>query len=364
MLDVDVIIVGGGVVGLSCAWELAGRGRSCAVLERRARFGEETSTHNSGVIHAGIYYQPGSLKARLCVEGRRILAERLPVWRVPHRFGGKLIVAVEPDEIPLLDKLLANGRANGVESLEPIDAPTALRREPNIRVAAALLSAGTGVMDVGEYLHQLAGRAQAAGALLVAGAPVIGADPSPHGVEVATATKGRLTGRFLINAAGLWADHVASLCGDSRHTIHPCRGEYASVVPRRADLIRNLVYPVPAKISLGVHLTRTVDGELWVGPDAKYVDAKDDYENGRRPVAEFLEPARRLCPALELADLRLGQAGLRPKSYGPGEPVRDYLIERQRDQPRIVHLVGIESPGLTASPAIARYVADLLDGSD
>jgi L-2-hydroxyglutarate oxidase LhgO len=364
MADVDVTIIGGGVVGLSLAYELARRGRAVALLEKHARFGEETSTHNSGVIHAGIYYPAGSLKARLCVAGRDILAERLAAWRVPHRFGGKLIVATDDDELPMLEELLAKGRANGVAKLEPVDAGFAKKREPNISCRAALFSPGTGVFDVGAYLHQLAGRATAAGALLLTGAEVTAVDRDGAQIEVHTAAKGNLTCGRLVNAAGLWADRVAEMCGENGHQIHPCRGEYAAVVPRRAGLVQHLVYPVPVRLSLGVHLTRTVDGELWVGPDAKYISAKDDYETARRPLEEFLVAAQKLCPALTLADLRFGQAGIRPKRYGPDEAVQDWHVALQHDDVRLIHLVGIESPGLTASPALAGFVADWLDATD
>jgi L-2-hydroxyglutarate oxidase LhgO len=360
MPDLDVVIVGGGVVGLSCAYELAARGRRVAVLEQHARFGEETSTHNSGVIHAGIYYPPGSLKARLCVEGRRLLTARLRDWRIPHRLGGKLIVATHEDEIAPLERLKANGERNEVEGLVMLDRSAALRREPNINVLAALFSPVTGVFDVGAYLHTLAGHAQAHGALLIADAEVQAIDRSPRGIVAQTRQKGAVTAARLVNAAGLHADTVARLCGDARHTIHPCRGEYATVIPRRAGLINDLVYPLPSPIHLEVHFTKTVDGELWLGPNVKWITRKDDYESDRRPPQDFLPQAQRLCPTLCADDLRLGPSGIRPKRHGPNEPMPDFFIERQPDEPRIVHLVGIESPGLTASPAIARHVADWL----
>ncbi|NLH48074.1 MAG: FAD-dependent oxidoreductase [Myxococcales bacterium] len=357
----DVIIVGGGVVGLSCAYELAVAGYRTVVLERRGRFGEETSTHNSGVIHAGIYYDRDSWKARLCVSGRRLLIERLTAWGIAHRLGGKLIVAVEDIEVGQLENLLQRGRANGVEQLDWIEPAAALRREPQIRLRAALLSAGSGVFDAGEYLHGLAGRCQERGALLVAGAEVIGVDDGKDAVRVTTALKGAVTGRVLINAAGLHADEIASLCGETGHRIYPCRGEYASVIPRRTALIRDLVYPVPDPVSLGVHLTRTVQGELWIGPDARFVERRDDYESDRRPAADFLAPAQRLCPELSTADLRLGPSGIRPRRTPPGEPLRDFHLARQSDRPNVIHLIGIESPGLTASPAIGRRLREMVE---
>ena len=361
MVDVDVIVVGGGVIGLACGLEAARRGKSVVVLERRARFGEETSTHNSGVAHAGIYYPEGSLKARLCVAGHRLLRETLSRWKVPARFSGKLIVAGDENEVPTLEGLLATGRANGVSGLEIVDREFIRSREPNVRGIAALWSPHTGVFDVGEFVRQLAARTASGGADLVPQAEVTAVDVGALGITVHTTRHGSIRGRRLVNAAGLYADHVARLCGETGHTIYPCRGEYAVVVPRRAGLIRHLVYPVPRRLSLGVHLTRTVDGELWVGPNARYIREKDDYESDRQPPAEFLESARRLCPALTLDDLRMGQAGIRPKRYGPGEASVDYWIAPQAGEPRIIHLIGLESPGLTAALAVAQHVTDLTE---
>jgi len=313
------------------------------------------------VLHAGIYYPTGSLRARLCVAGRRTLTARLAAWRVPHRIGGKLIVAVEPGELAELERLQRQGLENGVEELPLLDGAAARRREPNIRAQAALFSPGAGVFDVGEYLHELAGRAQAAGALLVPDARVEAIDLGAGAIGVRTRQKGEVRGRFLINAAGLDADEIARLCGEDRHTIHPCRGEYAAAIPRRAGLINELVYPVPEDVSIGVHFTRTVAGELWLGPDARFIESKNDYESGRRPPADFLAAAQRLCPAFAAADLRLGPSGIRPKRTGPGEPQADFFIECQPGEPRVLHLVGIESPGLTASPAIAKMAAEMVD---
>jgi L-2-hydroxyglutarate oxidase LhgO len=356
MAVVDVAIIGGGIVGLSCAYEFARAGKIVVLLERNTRLGEETSTHNSGVIHAGIYYPPGSLKARMCVEGREILERRLPKWRVPHRFCGKLIVATDSDQIEKLEQLAKNGSGNGVSGLALIDKHAAEKIEPNIACTAALWSPGTGVLDQAEYLHAVEVRALELGAQIVTGAEVVAVERDGPTIRIRTNGRGELEAGMLINAAGLHADSVAQMCGDERFTIRPCRGEYASVIPRKANLINGLVYPVPEPAHLGVHLTKTIGGELWLGPNARFIESRSDYESDRLSPESFYEAAQRMCPSLERTDLRLGPSGIRPKLSGPGEPARDFVIEKQPDDQRIVHLVGIDSPGLTAAAAIGKHI--------
>ena len=251
-----------------------------------------------------------------------------------------------------------------MDDLRLITAREALEREPCIAARAALLSPSTGVFDVEDYLRTLAGHVQAAGGMMITEADAIAVDRSAARLIVQTREKGKLTARFVVNAAGLYADEAARLCGDERHTIYPCRGEYATVIPAKARLIRGLVYPPPEHLSLGVHLTKTIFGELLIGPTAQYISQKNNYEWGRMEPREFLSPAQRLCPALRESDLRWGPSGIRPKRYGPGEAAADFFIERQPDDPRIVHLVGIESPGLTAAPAIGEMVRTMILETD
>ncbi len=356
--DIDVAVIGGGVVGLSCAYDLAQRGRSVVLFERHSRLGEETSTHNSGVIHAGIYYPNGSLKARLCLQGRRRLIARLREWDIPHRIGGKLIVAQDGPEIAVLERLRENAEGNGVTDLRLLDGAQVRELEPHVVARPALWSPGTGVFDVGAYLRALETRLIAAGGVVLTDAPVVGIERNEYRIDIFTATRGRVRARLVINAAGLFADDIAAMCGETGHRIYPCRGEYAIVIPRKAQVVTNLVYPVPGHLGLGVHLTRTVHGELWLGPDARFIDDKGDYESNRRLAEDFFDEAHRLCPALEPGDLRVGPSGIRPKRHGPGEAAPDFHISPQRDDPRILHMIGIESPGLTASPAIGWMACD------
>ena len=361
--DVDLAVIGGGVVGLSIAHLAVARGRSVVLLEQHPRLGEETSTHNSMVLHAGIYYPPGSLKARLCVEGRAEMVARCRAWRVEHSVCGKLIVAVDESEVADLERLRANAAASGQTACRIVSRDEIRRIEPAVRGVAALWSPETAVFDVPGYLQNLAARAQDAGATLLTSAKAIALEPAGDSIAVVTETRGAVRAAAVVNAAGLWADVVARLAGNDRYRVHPCRGEYASVVPRRAGLVSGLVYPVPREgASLGVHLTRTVFGELWIGPAVKYVARRDDYEADRLPLSYFHERAACLVDGLAPGDLRLGPSGIRPKRVPEGSPAADFLIERDPSLPNFVHLVGIESPGLTASPAIAAEVLTLLLG--
>lgn len=358
--DVDIAIIGGGVVGLSCAYTHAKAGRSVLVLERNTRTFQETSTHNSGVIHSGIYYDNGSLKAQLCVEGKKLLLDRLSRWNIPHRICGKLIIASTKNEIPILEQLYRNGLQNNVEDLKPIGKNEIAELEPNILAKAALHSAGTGVFDVGEYLRVLEAKTLAAKAEVITNCKFTGINRDSGKLEIKTKTRGNFTASYLVNAAGLQSAETAKLCGEGGHEIYPCRGEYANVIQKKCDLVRTLVYPAPSKISLGIHLTKTIDGELWVGPSARYIDDPTDYETDRLPLEFFWKAAKIICPDLKKEDLRTGQSGIRPKRYGPGESPVDFHIGFQKSDRRIIHLIGIESPGLTASPAIGQAIAKMI----
>jgi L-2-hydroxyglutarate oxidase LhgO len=361
MESIDVAVVGGGVTGLAAALAITERGSSACVLERHFRPGLDTSTHNSGVIHGGMYYPPGSLKAELCIEGRRRLYTFCATHGVPHARCGKLIVAHDESEVAALETLWKRGTGNGVEGLELVDRTFIARREPSVHGVAAIFSPETGIVSAEELVKALLRLGQSSGVTFLPGTSLAGADPHGDGIALHTERE-TILARTVVNAAGLYADEVSRLLGGESFTIHPCRGEYAELTPAKRSLVNALVYPLPHSSGhgLGVHVTRTIDGAVWFGPTIHYQDRKDDYESDRLPVEDFVEPAQRLLPGLTLADLRLAGSGIRPKLHPPTESFADFMIRRDRENPLIVHAAGMESPGLTACLAVGRMVGDIV----
>ena len=362
MEQIDVAVIGGGVTGLAAARAIALAGSSVCVLERHPRAGLDTSTHNSGVIHAGLYYPAGTLKARLCVEGRHLMYAFCAAHNVPHARSGKIIVANDDHEIAELEALLARGRGNGVEGLTLVDPAFVAKREPHVHALAALYSPESGIVDAEELVKTLLRTGEAAGVIFLPGTRLAGGDRTPEGVALRTERE-TILARQVVNAAGLYADEVSAMLGGEGFTIYPCRGEYAEFIPARRSLVNALVYPPPLASGhgLGTHLVRTIDGAVWLGPTAKYQDRKDDYESHRLGVEAFLEPARRLLRGVMLEDLRLSGSGIRAKLHPPEQSFADFLIRRDRENPAVIQAAGIDSPGLTSCLAIGKLVSEIVN---
>lgn len=369
MADTAVTVIGAGVVGLAVAARLAPRARDLVLLERRERHGTEQSARNSEVIHAGMYYPTGSWKARLCVEGNRRLYEFCVRHGVPHRRIGKVITAVEDDELGPLEALLARGLANGVEMRFAGPAEMA-DLEPNVRSVGALFSPNTGIVSAHGLMDALLAMAREAGATVQLRAEVTGLEKTGDGWRITCgrgAESESFTSEVVVNAAGLGSDEVAALAGidvdAAGYRLHYCKGDYFAVAPRMAGLVRRLVYPVPGHVSLGVHAVLGLDGRLRFGPDAEYLEGRAcRYDVDERKRAAFGRAVRRLVPAIADEDLTPDTAGIRSKLQRAGEPMRDFVIadEAARGLTGLVNLVGMESPGLTSCLAIADEVARLL----
>ena len=362
--DLDVAIVGAGVTGLASALAIAATGASVCVLERHPRPGMDTSTHNSGVIHAGLYYPAGSLKARLCVEGRDLMYAFCARHGVPHVRSGKLIVAHDEHEVRELEALQRRGTDNGVAGLEIVDRAFIAAREPAVNTRFALWSPDSGIVNAEEFVKALLRTGSDAGVMFLPGTQLVGADRRADGM-VLTTERESIAARVVVNAAGLYADDVSRMLGGETFTIYPCRGEYAEFTPAKRSLVNALVYPLPHRSGhgLGVHLVRTTGGQVWLGPTIRYQDRKDDYENDREPLESFAESARRLIDGVTIDDLRLSGSGIRAKLHPPTESFADFLIRRDRVNPAVVQASGIDSPGLTSSLAIGNLVAAIVAGA-
>ncbi len=366
MEHVECVVIGAGVVGLAAARALALSGREVWMLEGAAGIGTGTSSRNSEVVHAGIYYPAGSLKARFCVEGKHLLYDYCTGRGIPHSRLGKLIVAAEPAEIPVLQTIRAKAEANGVDDLQLLSGEDAQRLEPALHAAGALLSPSTGIVDSHALMLAFQGDIENAGGAVVFHAPVLGGTARSGGftLQIGGDEPMDLSCEVLVNAVGLHAPDVARRIGGippaSIPRPHLCKGSYYSLQGRAP--FHRLIYPVPEAAGLGVHLTLDLGGQARFGPDVQWVET-EDYDVDIRRADGFYAAIRRYWPALPDGALAPGYAGIRPKISGPQDPAADFLVSgpAQHGIGGLVNLFGIESPGLTASMALGNHVTALVN---
>jgi len=363
--EIDCVVIGAGVIGLAVARALALRGREVVLLEATREIGSATSSRNSEVIHAGIYYPRGSLKAQLCVTGRDRLYAFCASHGVPHRRLGKLIVATADAQRAELEALAARAAANGVTDLLPLERDGIAKREPAVSAVAGLFSPSTGIIDSHGYMLALRGDAEAAGAMIAFDSPVLGGETKPAGIllRVGGGAATELLCRHLVNAAGLGAQAVAHAIEGLDATLvpplHYAKGNYFVLAGRTP--FRHLIYPVPEPAGLGIHVTLDMTGAARFGPDVQWID-RIDYAVDPGRAGSFYAAIRRYWPGLPDGALLPGYAGIRPKLQPPGGAAEDFMIQgpAAHGVPGLVNLYGIESPGLTASLALADLVADEL----
>ncbi len=375
-MKVDVLIVGAGVVGLACAYEFSQNGYATVLVEQHSGFGQETSSRNSEVIHSGIYYPTGSLKAKLCLRGNRTTykdCERFGVW---HKACGKLIVSVVPDEEADLNALYERAKANGLSGMTMMTQQQARNFEPYIRCTAALYLSTTGILDSHGMMNAYAHQTADAGGTIVYGTTFLGAEKSGDGFRALLRERDgnelEVETGCIVNSAGLHAVDVARSCGlntdEAGYRYYFNRGHYYRVSMSKSALVSHLVYPVPPKdqTTLGIHITIDKGGQVKLGPDNEYMDpgfSPDQwYRFDERKKESFFQAVSRYFPPLTRDDLMPDQIGVRPKPQAPGAPAQDFIIvnEKTRGFPGLINLIGIESPGLTCAREIARMVLDLV----
>ncbi len=366
MEKVDIAIIGAGVIGLSVARELSRAFKEIIVIEKNTSFGQETSSRNSEVIHAGIYYPADSLKTKTCVEGRQLLYEFCNQNKVPHKKIGKLIVAIDKNEVGDLEGLFKKGLENGVKDLRFLSRNEIKTLEPHIEAEAAIHSPSTGILDTHSFMKNLVFQFESCGGQIAYNTELVGLDKIKDGFEVSVEDKRegvfKLSSRILVNCAGLNSDKVAGMLGliKNEYKLKMCKGDYFRVHNNKAKFINRLIYPVPkeGRRGLGIHATLDLAGGLRLGPDDEYVDKiVYDIDGSKKKI--FYESVSAFLPFIQLDDLAPDTSGIRPKLQGPKESFRDFIIQDEASNglSGFINLIGIESPGFTSALSIAR-IAD------
>jgi L-2-hydroxyglutarate oxidase LhgO len=365
METADIVVIGAGVIGLAVASTLAGD-KAVYVVERNQRFGQETSSHNSGVIHSGIHYPKETLKAELCVKGNAMIYEICEKHQILCKKLGKLTVAITEDEIGQLERLMKVGEENGVEGLQLLEKDAVKKLEPNVEVKKALHSPSTGILEPDELIYHFYAQAKKKNAVLVPETEVTSLRKVNDVYELSGVSVGErftITARTVINCAGLHSDKLAALAGLDidrlGYRIYYCKGDYFRLTGKPP--VRMLIYPVPEAAGLGIHLTPDLGGSIRLGPNAYYVD--DVNYEVRSKEQEFRRDVERFLPLIRQRHLQADSAGVRPKLQGPMDDFRDFVIRHEADRGLwgFINLVGIESPGLTAAPAIAELVSEIYE---
>jgi len=365
----EITIIGAGIVGLAIASELS-QEKEVVVLEKNSNYGQETSSRNSEIIHAGIYYNENSLKAKLCLEGNHLLYDLCNKNNIPHKKTGKLIVATEDSEISQLEELIKRGMNNGVNEIEIISQKEIKNLEPLISAKAALHSKSTGIINTHSLMDFFYAGAHSNNAVFAFNSPVMNIEKQKEIYEV-TIKDGNdyftFTTQIIINSTGLNSDKIAEMVGidinKAKYKLHFCKGEYFTIKNNNIKL-NHLIFPLPNKklIGLGIHTTLDLGGSLRLGPNAFYVN-EINYDVDESHKKEFFESARQYIPCLKEEDLQPGFSGIRPKLQGKNGDYRDFIISHETENgfPGLINLIGIESPGLTCAPSIAAYVKNIIN---
>jgi len=362
MEEVNILVIGAGVIGLSVAQKLSKNFEDIVVVETEKSFGRHTSSRNSEVLHSGIYYPQNSLKAELCVAGNKLLYEFAEINKIPFQKCGKLVVATSENEIPELHKLQENGEKNGVKNLQIIGNEECNELEPQIKAIKALLVPTTGIIDTHKLMTKLSKIAEKNGAFIIYEMEVIGIKKNGDKYEVKFSNGEIFLANYVINSAGLFSDKIAEMVGidlqKNRLKLHWCKGEYYKTT--KLEKIKKLIYPLPSKHFLGIHLTINLNGEIRFGPNAYFVNDLD-YKMSENNKDEFLQAISRYLP-ISAENLHLDDCGIRAKLQAENETFRDFYIaeETEKGYPNFINLIGIESPGLTSCLSIAEKVEKLI----